>query len=244
MSDKSAQSVIDSYRKKRQSTKPLIIGSLAIILVAAGVIFLVIWLGDPGRPAISFLASPTPTPTDTPTPTATGTNTPTATLVPTETETPTETATPTPSGPFVYIVEENDTLSGIAEKFEVDLLVLMALNRLTFDSIIRVGDELLIPNPGLELDTPTPIPEDMRGIIEYMVARDDTLEDIAIRFNSTVEAILRENQNLDNANEIFVGMILRIPVNIATPVPTNTPGLSATLTQGAITETPEGTPTP
>lgn len=223
MSDKdSAQDVIDSYRKRRQSTTPFLIGGAAIILIAVGVVVIVLWFTGSNGPAISFFASPTPTATETATPTATATVTPTATLTPTVTETPTASATPTASGPFIYVVVEGDTLDSIAANFGVEVLTLMALNNMT-DSLIRVGDELLIPNPDLALDTPTPIPTGWRGTIEYRIAVGDTLELIAQRYFSTVESILEENEDLDNANEIFVGQIIIIRVNIATPVPTNTP---------------------
>ena len=72
-------------------------------------------------------------------------------------------------------------------------------------------------------DTPTPIPTGWRGTIEYRIAVGDTLELIALRYFSTVESILQENADLDNANEIFVGQIIVVRVNIATPVPTDTP---------------------
>lgn len=223
MSEKSAQTVIESYRKKRQKTLPFLIGALAIVLVAAGIIVLVLWLTGENKPAISFLATETPTPTATATATTTPTHTATFTSTPTATSTPTSTSTATPAGPFAYTVEENDSLTSIAEKFDVDLLVLMELNKLDWNSIIFVGDELWIPPPGLQLSTPTPLPEGMTGIIEYTVVKDDSLEDIAARFNSTVEAILRENEDLENANEIYIGQKLKIPVNIVTPVPTRTP---------------------
>jgi LysM repeat protein len=168
------------------------------------------------------MSSPTPTATETATPTATATVTPTPTNTPTVTITPTATGTPTASGPFIYIVAEGDTLDSIATNFNVGVLTLMALNNIT-DSLIRVGDELLIPNPDLALDTPTPIPTGWRGTIEYRIALGDTLELIAARFFTTVDSILEENEDLDNANEIFVGQIIIIKVNIATPVPTNTP---------------------
>jgi len=223
MSDKdSAQNVIDSYRKRRQSTTPFLIGGAAIILIAIGIVVLVLWLTGSGGPALSFMASPTPTATETATPTATSTQTPTATITPTVTNTPTASATPTAAGPFIYVVVEGDTLDSIAANFNVEVLTLMALNNMT-DSLIRVGDELLIPNPDLALDTPTPIPTGWRGTIEYRIAVGDTLELIALRFFSTVESILEENEDLDNANEIFVGQIIIIKVNIATPVPTSTP---------------------
>jgi LysM repeat protein len=242
MSEKSAQNVIESYRKKRQKSLPFFIGGLAIVLIAAGIIVLTLWLSGENRPAVSFFATETltPTATATVTPSPTSTNTPTNT--PTATDTPTETSTPTPSGPFAYTVQENDTLTDIAERFGVDLLVLLELNRLTFNSLIFVGDEIWIPPPGLQLNTPTPLPEGMTGVIEYTVVRDDSLEDIAARFNSTVEAILRENDELENANEIFVGQVIRIPVNIVTPVPTRTPIPSPAI--GEPTETPENTEEP
>ncbi|MCJ7535850.1 MAG: LysM peptidoglycan-binding domain-containing protein [Anaerolineales bacterium] len=222
MSDKdSAKNVIDSYRKRRQNTTPFLIGGAAIVLIAVGIVVLVLWLTGSDGPSLSFIASHTPTATETATPTATGTATPTATNTPTVTTTPTASATPTASGPFIYVVVEGDTLDSIAAQFDVNVLVLMALNNMT-DSLIRVGDELLIPNPDLALDTPTPIPTGWRGTIEYRIAVGDTLELIAVRFFSTVESIMEENE-IDNANEILVGQILVIKVNIATPVPTSTP---------------------
>ncbi len=222
MSDKdSAQNVIDSYRKRRQNTTPFLIGGVAIVLIAVGIVVLILWLTGSSGPSFSFMASPTPTATETATPTATATASPTATNTPTITNTPTASATPTASGPFIYVVVEGDTLDSIAAQFNVNVLVLMALNNMT-DSLIRVGDELLIPNPDLALDTPTPIPTGWRGTIEYRIAVGDTLELIAQRYFSTVESIMEENE-IDNANEILVGQIIVIRVNIATPVPTSTP---------------------
>ena len=96
----SPQKVIESYRKRQQMT-PYLVGGLAVLLVAVGVIILVVWFSGPNHPAIALFASKTPTPTNTATntPTAsltpTATNTPTASLTPTATNTPT--ITPTPS---------------------------------------------------------------------------------------------------------------------------------------------------
>jgi LysM repeat protein len=221
MSDKdSAQNVIDSYRKRRQSTTPFLIGGAAIVLIAVGIVVLVLWLTGSSGPSLSFMASPTPTSTETATPTATATASPMPTSTSTVTLTPTASATPTASGPFIYVVVEDDTLDSIAAQFNVNVLVLMALNSMT-DSLIRVGDELLIPNPDLALDTPTPIPTGWRGTIEYRIAVGDTLELIAQEFFSTVESIMEDNE-IENANEIFVGQIIVVRVNIATPVPTST----------------------
>lgn len=235
MSEKETpKEIIDAYRKKQERSEkwPKIIfwGFVIIILVAAaGLIF---WFSSEQKPdlPLSFLASKTPTPTQTLTPTPippTPTPTLTFTFAP-PTDTPTTSPTPTPSGPFIYTVEEGDNLYTIAERFDVEIMVLIDVNleRLELDPanpIIKVGDELLIPPPGTELATATPLPEGLPygTKIEYRVQSGDTLAVIADDFNSTVEDILEENE-LEDPNSIFVGQILVIRVNLVTPVPTAT----------------------
>ena len=226
MTDKeSAQNVIEAYRKRQQKARraPLIIG-LAAILVIAGVAFLIFWLLGSDRPAISLFATDTPTPTETFTPTATASATTTPTITPTVTVTSTETPVPTQSGPFIYQVEEGDTLWTIAQEFKVDLLVLLTVNNLDpANPNIRTGDKLIIPGPDAALPSPTPLPTDIRRgtKIEYQVQPGDSLLSIALQFNSTIEDIKEENE-ITNENEIFAGQKLIISVNIVTPVPTST----------------------
>jgi len=133
--------------------------------------------------------------------------------------------TPTIAGPFIYQVEDGDNLWGIAERFGVDLLVLITLNNLDpANPTIRVGDQLTIPGPDTALPSSTPLPTDIRRgtKIEYQVQLGDSLLSIATAFNSTVDDIKEENE-IENENEIFVGQVLIIPVNLVTPVPTETP---------------------
>lgn len=229
MADKeNPQDVIESYRRSRQNSQRNLLFILAALLVIAGAGFLVFWLLGPASPARTWFATPTPTPTATFTATATPTvtNTPVPpTPTPTFTETPTITPSPTVTGPFTYTVQEGDTASSIAAQFNVPLLVLLAVNNIDpADPLIRIGDRLTIPPQDATLPTATPLP---RGLapgtkIEYIVQSDDTLALIAERFNSTVEAILTENK-LTDANTIFVGQKLIIPVNLVTPIPTRTP---------------------
>ncbi len=236
MSDKeTAQNVIDSYRKRQQAAQkaPLIIGAAALLLVI-GAAILIFWLLGPERSPISFFASQTPTPTETNTPTQTPTLTPNPTMTPTEEPTATETLTPTPSGPFEYQVVEGDNLFAIAQRFQVDLLLLITINNLDpANPIIRVGDKLIIPGPDTELPSATPLPANIgRGAkIQYTVQTGNSLASIALNFNSTVEAIKTENK-IENENEIFVGQVLVIPVNLVTAIPSSTPA------------PPTGTPTP
>lgn len=57
-------------------------------------------------------------------------------------------ASPTPEfeeRPDVYVVEENDTLYGIAARFDVEISLLVAENGLSDPNDIWVGQELIIP---------------------------------------------------------------------------------------------------
>lgn len=238
----SPQSVIDAYHR-RQQMMPFLIGGLAVLLVAVGIIVLVVWLTGGNGPSISLFASDTPTPTNTATVTPiTPTVTPTATA--TETMTPTVTETVTPSGPVEYTVKENDTCWDIAVNNKVDLLVLLAINNFGSGCPIKPGDKILIPAPDQELPTETPVPLDLpRGTkVEYTIKLGETLDQVASRFNSTVEEILKatneynRKNNLDlleDQNKIFAGQLVIVPVNIATPTATR-----------AATSTPATTGTP
>ena len=247
--NKPPSSMISDY-KKRQKMGPFIVGGLAILLVAIGIVVLIIWLTGSGAPKMEFnlFATETPTPTLTFTPTSTNTQTST----PTETPTPTVTFTPTPSAPFEYTIQEGEFLFTIIEKFDLGdegLALILLINPydpnsttgdFSIDPVtlsIFVGQKIRIPNPGMDLPTATPVPLETlrRGAkINYTVQSGDTIAAIAAKFNSTSEEILKENK-LENANLIYAGQILVIPVNLVTPVNT----LAPTVTLG-----PTITPTP
>jgi LysM repeat protein len=237
----SAKRVLDSY-KKRQQMMPIITWGLAILLVLIGVLLLVLWFSGPSRPQIALFASATPTATETFTPTAT-TPPPTATLTPTITITPTETVTPTRSGPMEVTVGAGDTCWDLAQKYEVDLEVLLSINGFAPGQCpISEGNTILIPAPGQSLPTSTPLPPDTpRGTrIEYTIASGDTLDIIASKFNTTVELIMSDN-NISDKNTINVGDTLVIRVNMVTATPTLRPTL--THTPGGPTETTAATAT-
>lgn len=216
-SDQSASEVIDAYRRRRERMVPLLLGGLAIVLLAVGLFLVVLWLTGDNPPALpSFFASATPT--------ASATLTPTETLTPSITPTEAPTETPTPAGPISYIVENLDTLSSIAEEFGVEVLLIMALNNIETADQIFVGQTLLIPPVGSQLPTETPMSETLvpGSRIEYVVKPGDNLMLIASKFNSTAEAIAALNQ-MKVTDVLFVGRILVVPVGIATPTITPTP---------------------
>jgi len=86
---------------------------------------------------------PTPVPTPKP-PSFPPKNTPTATPAPTETPVPSETPAPT-LGPVIYIVQEGDTLEGIAAQFNITVQQLREANGFEPNHVIHPGDELIIP---------------------------------------------------------------------------------------------------
>jgi hypothetical protein len=105
-SDHSASEVIDAYRKRRERTIPLLLGGVAVVLLAVGLFLVVLWVTGGGMPALPALfASRTPTPSITPSPTLTLTPTITPTPAPSE----------TPSGGYLYRGAGTTVL--IAEQF-------------------------------------------------------------------------------------------------------------------------------
>ncbi len=258
MSDhESPKSVIDAYHRRRELSQrmPMILLIVAAVLLVLGAAVIIFWVinKDSGNPMLGFLSTETPTPTatSTATPTFTPTNTPTITPTPLPpTETPTATPTETPSGPSIYVVQEGDILSTIAAKFNVSLELLLALNPQIDPATanIRVGDQILIPAPNTELPSPTPLATDVRAgtTIDYRIVTGDTLGAIAVKFNSTVEDILKQNPSIKNANDIIPGQVIKVRVNIATPIPTSTPGIALPTApiQATATVTATNTPVP
>jgi hypothetical protein len=60
-------------------------------------------------------------------------------------------ASPTPSHPVAYVVQEGDTLSGIAQAYGMPIQDLMAANGIANPNLLQVGQTLIIPFP-------TPVP--------------------------------------------------------------------------------------
>jgi LysM repeat protein len=193
------------------------------------------------------------------------TYTPTSTNTPTNTPTPTATATitltPTFSAPFNYTVQDGDYLASISEKFALGddgVAKIISLNPfggtnegtgfpIGIDPVtlnIVPGQVITIPHPGYQLPTATLIPADLsRGTkLEYIIQAGDSLSRIAALFNSTVEDIMTENK-MEDANALFVGQALSIPVNMVTATPTRPP-TSTPITPGPGTDAPTVTMTP
>ncbi len=230
----SISNTIESYRKRRKRPAPIYFLLLLAVLLIAGGIFIVARSLNGGALARAFATK---------TPTATITFTPTNTLQPTETPTITLTATvtetPTRSKPYSYTVQEGDTLLSIVKDQnlgEDGLMLIYILNGTNIDPLtgaIGVGDIITLPYPGQKLPSPTPLPTGLAPgtKITYRVLPGDSLGYIAIKMNTTPEAIVAANSKVLTEgvqSMIYPGQLLLVPINLVTPVPSKTPAPTLT----------------
>lgn len=96
----------------------------------------------------------------------------------------------------IYQVKEGDTLYSIANKYNISVNELKAINKLDSD-ILSIGQILNVPS-GLSL------------VNTYIVTKGDTLYSVAKKFDTTIDEIKKLN-NLDN-NMLSVGQKLLIPI--------------------------------
>jgi len=101
-----------------------------------------------------------------------------------------------------YIVELEENLWSIAQKFNVSLDTILWANNLNQNSTIQPGQKLIIPP--------------VSGVIHYVKAG-DTISDIAKKYKANSEEIIAFN-GLLNEEDIFVGDILVVP-NGVIPAP-------------------------
>ena len=191
--------------------------TLAIgLLLIAAVVYA--FLKYESTPIVAIVLSPTPTQAFVPpTPTSSTTMTPSPPPAPTLTLT----ATPTPA-PLLHKIRTGETLEFIAGKYNVTIDDLTAANDITRETILRVGQDLLIPNK-FKANTD---PEDtrVRPIISYTIKSGDTLSGIAFNNNTSMSAIELANPGLD-LDLLSVGQVLQVPLSppTFTPTPTTTP---------------------
>lgn len=87
------------------------------------------------------------------------------------------TPTPTPT-PTIHVIQEGETLGGIAAAYGVSVRALQTANGIENPLLLQVGQELVIPSgeeeaepePDLLLPTPTPLPFGVRGVGFYETA--------------------------------------------------------------------------
>ncbi len=138
-------------------------------------------------------------------------------MLPTATAEYTATPTVTP-GPVVYTVQEEDLLGAIALRFDVSLEQLLEANGLSEDSLLSVGQELIIPTRDADED-PGPTTAPSAEPIIHTVARGEVLGTIAKQYGVEPEAIAEAN-GLSVEDLLSIGQELVIPL----PAPPDTSG--------------------
>ncbi len=105
-----------------------------------------------------------------------------------------------------YRVHAGDTLSGIANKFDVSMMTLWWANKLTSKDELHIGQVLVIPPVSGLVVTVTP---------------NDTLESLATKYHVEQSRIIKTN-NLTDPN-LVVGQVLVVPSAKGKPIPTPKP---------------------
>ncbi len=100
---------------------------------------------------------------------------------------------PAPAG--TYVVQWGDTLRKIADRMNVSVNDLIAVNpQLWNPNLIYIGQVIYLPV----------------SASLYTIQRGDTLKIIAVRFGTTLDRLLMLNPQIRNANWIYAGQVIRI----------------------------------
>ena len=152
-----------------------------------------------GQPTTLAIRTPTPAPA-VGGQAAGGAATPIPTITPTPLPTP-PTSVSAPAQERVHIVQPGENLFRIALRYGFDVDTVARYNNITNPALIYVGQKIKIPPDGRGAPG---------GGQTYIVKPGDTLQSIAARFNTTVQALMSAN-NLTNPDLIYVGQKLRVP---------------------------------
>lgn len=149
-----------------------------------------------------------------------------ARLAPSAAATPTSSASTvsTASAPGTYTVEAGDTVSSIAGRFGLSTASALALNGLSWSSLIFPGQSLKLTNGSTPIAPPVaaPAPSSSR----YTIVAGDTISGIAAKFGMSTQTVLSAN-GLGWSSIIYPGHTLAIPGLESTSVVTPTPAAPA-----------------
>ena len=103
----------------------------------------------------------------------------------------------------VYVVKKGDSLLGIAKRFGVEAKVLIEINQLEEDPVLKAGQKLYIPLPQEDVDA--------IDNATYIVKKGDTLSGIAKHFHVKVSDLTKYNK-VRKKSVIHIGQVLILPL--------------------------------
>lgn len=117
---------------------------------------------------------------------------------------PFQVTSPNPTPTNAYVVQAGDTLSEIATKYNTTLNALLLANpQIPDPSLIYPGQTIQIPGPVIIIPN--------TGAKVYLVQPGDSLSEIAQRYNSSVNTLLKLNPDITNPNIIYPGQQILLP---------------------------------
>jgi len=123
-----------------------------------------------------------------------------------------------------YVVQDGDTLIGIAGRLGTGLADLLSANNLTVRSVIMPGQRLQVPGGAGGSSGAAAGSSGAAAGSSYTVRAGDTLSGIAAGNGVSLSSLLRAN-NLTVRSLIMAGMVLTLPAGAAAPA-TNSDGSS------------------
>jgi LysM repeat protein len=218
--------VLKEHKKRnlRFPTGDLMLPLLLVLAIA------VLWVWKPwqsrqSQAVAGVMATNTPNPT--PTPTALYTMAFTATPLASPTPSPTPTLPPNQT---VHVVASGEVITNIAKRYGTTAKAILAANGLKDNTIIRPGQQLIIPLPVADVPTSTPTPVPSPTPLTYIVKANDTLSGIAAKFDTTAAALMKVN-GITDPTALHAGARLIIvrpeAVPTDTPVPVKTYAVKA-----------------
>lgn len=103
---------------------------------------------------------------------------------------------PAPGGGATYTIQWGDTLRKVADRYNISLASLLALNpQISNANLVYIGQVINVPAGAPSY---------------YTVQRGDTLKIIAVRYGTTVESLQALNPQIWNPNWIYAGQVIRL----------------------------------
>ena len=117
---------------------------------------------------------------------------------------------PCPTGTFEYTIRQGDTLFNLARTYNTTVEAILRVNPGIDPNNLRVGQKICIPISAPPSTCPV-------GTFSYTIRPGDTIFNLAMTYNTTVEAILRVNPGID-PNNLQIGQRICIPIAPPGPI--------------------------